>query len=211
MSAEPTEPVGKNGGSKFRIVLRLVYSVTLLVLTIAVALSGDKEKIETIVGSVLNALNVIDPFYIARHYYLFIPFYHPPVVPPAYWYLFPDLAEPQTFYDLVVRSGWIAGSFLAVSTTIMYFVVADIRRKHDGGNVLIALLLSFVVAFPLKWGLIGLVWAFGWIAGFMSWLSGTVIGMIEAALQAHHIYKGGLEVKKVVHEMHTAANPPSSV
>ncbi len=207
MSAEHTPPVEKDADGKFRIVLRLAYSVTLLVLTIAVALSGDKDKI---LGSVLGALNIIDPFYIVRHYYLFNPFYHPPAVPPAYLYLFPDLAEPQTLYELIARSGWIAGLFLAVSTAVMYFVLATIRKKNDG-NLLPALLLSFVVAFPLKWILIGLVWVLGWTVGFIAWMNGIVAGMIEAFLHAHDIYKGGVEVKKVVHEMHNAPNPPNSI
>jgi hypothetical protein len=194
--------------------MRVTYAVTLLVVTIIITINSYKEKIDiaTVVSSVQHALNLIDPFYIVRHLYMFNPFHQVPLhidySDPEYRLVRGD--EPETIEELIKQAGWLTGSFIAGCTTIMFFLLDLLRPKREG-NLVWAFLLSFIVAFPLKWLLIGLVVAFGSVVGFIGRINGVVIGVIEGFLQAHHIYKGGLEVKGAAQEMHHISKPPPSV
>jgi hypothetical protein len=60
-----------DSNEKFRKVLRLVYLIAILLLTLVTSLYHDQAATKTIVGRVLAALDVVDPFYIVNHLYLF--------------------------------------------------------------------------------------------------------------------------------------------
>lgn len=166
--------------TQFSKALRLSYSIVVLLSTVITFLYHDKNEIAIIVAHVGNALNLVDPFFVVNHLYLL----HSGYVPPE---LQPLLGPP--LIDAIREAGWLTISFICVSTAILYYLSSSPR------NLLWPFILSFVVALPLKWLLLGLVAVLGTVLGFISWIDGIVILVIEAFLRIHHIYKAAEDVK----------------
>jgi hypothetical protein len=170
-------------------VLRFTYLIVVLLSTVVTFLYHDKNEITMIVTHVQNGLNLVDPFYVVNHLYLFSS--HP--IPPD---LQPLLPGPHTLIEAVQDAGWLTISFICASTAILYYLSNPPDR-----NLLWSFIFSFAVAWPLKWLLIGLVAILGAAVGFVTWIDGIAIAVIEAFLRVHHIYKAGEEVKEAASEI----------
>jgi hypothetical protein len=187
MTDQHLKTVTINNKTTFSKVRRLIYSVIVLLSMVIAFLSHDKNEIAIIVADVGNALNLVDPFFLVNHLYLL----HSGYVPPE---LQPLLGPPLT--EAIREAGWLTVSFICVSTAILYYLSNPPNR-----NLLWSFIFSFLVAWPLKWLLIGLVAVLGAAVGFVTWIDGIVIVVIEAFLRIHHIYKAGDEVKEAASEI----------
>jgi hypothetical protein len=78
------------------------------------------------------------------------------------------------------------------------------------GNLLLSLILFFAVAFPLKYLLIGLVSVLGAAVGFIAWIDGIVIAVMEVFLHVHHVYKAGAEVKEAASDLRKSGRAPTA-
>jgi hypothetical protein len=170
-------PTSKNRLNKC---LGLAFAIALLVANVMVLLSENAKDLQEISNYCYNALNAIDPFVLTR----------------CWW----NHSCGGETIENIVKGGWLLLALFAVSMTVVFLVFGD-YAKDGVQRIFAAIVLSGLVAVPLKWALMILTAGFGAAMGFIVFINISIVaGSAAVALHVYHVRKSARDVRKAAKE-----------
>lgn len=158
-------------------VIRITYAAVMALVSLIVYLAGGPDGLNAVSEAVQSSLKAVDPFVLTYRWYN------------------KQLWEMGTL-DELTKAGWLGAVLIAIGAVTFYAVI---HASHEGKYieptqrffmVVWSVMLSGLVAVPLKWTLIVLVFVLGKAIGFLFWLNGLIVIIIEWRMR----YKQGKEL-----------------
>jgi hypothetical protein len=180
--AKPPDPAKRR-----RLIIRLIYISVLLVVTLLLMLPEDNVENHARVQAVIDALNEVDPFSGSKFFW---DHYTP------WGNCFLGSGPLSCYSSHVLAHGWLGFLIPFIAFCIMYCVIEGLVFPKGGKelfSLLGALALSGLVAWPLRWSLLMLTYAFGDVMGLMGWVNGLVVVSAEMVLHARHVRAEAME------------------